>query len=202
MLGALVLHGCSSSVQPTHHYALRVLTERQASSPEARASLAVPTLEVLGAYDTDRIVYRASPYRLDYYEYHRWASTPSLLLSEHLRRAYERTGLFEEVTLDRVPSTSAVLEARLLALEEVDVTPSKWLGRVALDLTLRDAGSGAVLFSREFTREEPLQQQRPEALAAAVSVALEQIVGASARALALAADAATAGPREPACATD
>ena len=36
------------------------------------------SLETEAGYDDERIVYRTTPYRLDYYQYHRWSAPPGV----------------------------------------------------------------------------------------------------------------------------
>ena len=67
------LAGCAGKVPETRYYQL-------ASPPRAPNTgdqiLVVEPLVTDAAYDDDRIVYRISPYRLDYYQYHRWTGAP------------------------------------------------------------------------------------------------------------------------------
>jgi ABC-type uncharacterized transport system auxiliary subunit len=137
-----------------------------------------------GAYDTDRIVYRLSPYRLDYYEYHRWSAPPGLLVADYLRRAYAQTGLFREVVAEPTSDGEWVLAGRLVALDEIDESAERWQARIALELSLRDARTGAAVWSAAYERREPMPERNPEGLARALSDALARIVTDSAPALA------------------
>ena len=51
----------------------------------------------IGAYDDERIVYRITPYRLDYYNYHRWSAPPGTIVGNYLEHALERSGQFRAV---------------------------------------------------------------------------------------------------------
>src|SRR5690606_23752573 len=148
--------------------------------PAAGAALIVTPLVADAAYDTDRIVYRLSPYRLDYYEYHRWAASPGLLLANYLRAAYARAGLFRVVTAERQSESHALLTGRVTALEEVDDSPERGHAHVALELSLRDAESGAHLWSATYERRDPMPERSPEGLARALSGAIARIVADSA----------------------
>jgi uncharacterized lipoprotein YmbA len=61
----LALAACAGKVPDTRYYQLAA-PEAQAKQP-GEASIAIEPLTTDGAYDDDRIVYRVTPYRLDYY---------------------------------------------------------------------------------------------------------------------------------------
>jgi len=137
--------------------------------------LAVEPLEVDEPYDDDRMVYRENPYRVDYYHYHRWSASPGALVSRHLERALAASGRFAAVLRDQdARGVTFILGGRLLALEEVDLSKRRWVGRVALELALRDAASGDVVWTRRLELTEPVTRQSPEGVARAVSRALDR----------------------------
>lgn len=181
---------CASTPPETHYYQLVVSHPPKPAPASADIVLAIEPLAVDGAYATDRIVYRRSRYRLDYYHYHRWSAPPALALAEYLRQAYARTSLFALVTVEPTAAPrTATLRGRIVALEEVDESDTRWLGRVALELALFDPASEEPLWSGTFLEEEVLPEQTPEGLARAISVALERIVHQSSGPMARAAAA-------------
>jgi hypothetical protein len=68
-----------------------------------------------------------------------------------------------------------VLGGRIIAMEEVDESPTRWIGRIAVELTLKDARTGALLWTRKLVEAEPLTEQSPEGLARALSAAMARI---------------------------
>lgn len=182
LLGLAV--ACGSAPPATHYYQLAIPAAERRAPPAPGIALAIEPLAVDAAYSTDRIVYRRSPYRLDYYHYHRWSAPPALHLADVLRDAYQRTGAFERVTLEAPDSPALELRGRVLALEEVDESESRWLGRIALELSAVDARTGELLWSESFTEVEPLAEQTPEGLARSLSVAVQRIVQRSTPAIA------------------
>jgi ABC-type uncharacterized transport system auxiliary subunit len=176
---AFLCSGCFGSVPDTHYYTLRTPSE-VAARPNSKATLLVDQLEVDAAYEDERIAYRTSPFQLQYYNYHLWSASPSVHISDYLRNAYEASGFFSQVSRAPTPDAAVVLTGRVTAFEEVDKTKNDWLGRVALKLWLRNARTGALLWSEEFREEEPLRKRNPEGLAAALSIAMARIVRQSA----------------------
>ncbi len=167
-------------VPQTRYYQLAAPAPAPALAPADRAPrdglvIAVEPLSADDAYQDERIVYRTGPYRLDYYEYHRWSAAPGVLVAGYLERALERTGRFRAVVRELSPDADVVLGGRVVAIEEVDESPTRWIGRIAVELRLEDARTGAVLWVRELAETEPLAVQSPEGLARALSAAMARI---------------------------
>lgn len=163
---------CGGTLTETRYY--------QLAQPDAKAQggsdiLVLEPLATDAAYDDDRIVYRTTPFRLDYYHYHRWTSTPGVMVGNYLEQALETRGTFRAVVRERTPDAPAVLTGRVLAIEEVDHSRTEWLGRIAVELVLSDAHTGAILWTERIDESEPLRQQNPEALAQALSTAMSRI---------------------------
>ena len=177
--------GCGGKLPETRYYQLAVPDARPRSGESV---LVLDALATEAAYDDERIVYRTTPFRLDYYQYHHWASAPGAMVSSYLEQALERSGRFRGVVREVTPDAPVVLAGRVIAIEEVDRSRTEWLGRIALELMLTDARSGEALWTEQFDETEPLRQQTPEGLAQALSVAMQRIVGRAAPVIAELAD--------------
>jgi ABC-type uncharacterized transport system auxiliary subunit len=173
-----VIAACAGKLPDTRYYQLAAPT-----SQAARGDLviALEPFETDSGYDDDRIVYRATPYRLDYYHYHRWSASPGVLVGNFFEQALERSGRFRAVVRDGSP---LVVRGRVVAIEEVDQSKTRWLGRIVLELALVDTRTGATLWSQDFEETEPLRIQSPEGLAQALSIALGRIAATAAPAIA------------------
>ncbi|MFO7181674.1 MAG: ABC-type transport auxiliary lipoprotein family protein [Pseudomonadota bacterium] len=177
---ALFVASCGGPVPDIHYYELVVLQSARPPASDPRLVLVIQPLEVDAAYESERMVYRVSPYRIDYYHYHRWSAAPALTVADHLRKAYARTGKFRRVVLEPASRAELVLGGRLLALEEVDVSEESWYGKVEIELVLEARETGEIVWSRTFSERERMDRRSPEGLARALSVALDRIVAASA----------------------
>lgn len=178
---------CGGKLPETRYYQLAPSSEAKARGGDQ--VLVLEHLTTDGAYDDDRIVYRTSPVRLDYYQYQRWSSAPGVMVGNYLEQALERSGKFRAVVRDLTPDAPAVLSGRVMAIEEVDKSKTEWLGRIVLELQLTDAKSGETLWTDQVEETEPLRTQTPEGLAQALSVAMGRIVHQAVPAIAEAADA-------------
>jgi ABC-type uncharacterized transport system auxiliary subunit len=116
-------------------------------------------------YATARLAYRSSPYRLDYYTYHRWASDPRALVRTAIRDYFERAATGT--------GTPFEIEGNVRRFEEID-DPSGWQGALALDVKV--AHGGAIVLQHAYSETEPAEARNAEAVAAALSRALKRIL--------------------------
>jgi ABC-type uncharacterized transport system auxiliary subunit len=173
LLIAAACAACGGKMPDTRYYTLAP------PATQARGGDAVLVLESFhtdSAYDDDRIVYRTTPFRLDYYQYQRWSSAPGVMIGNYLEQALEHSGKFRSVVREMTPDAPVILTGRVLAIEEVDKSKTEWLGRIVLELQLTEARSGASLWTKQIEEIEPMRQQTPEGLAAALSIAMSRIV--------------------------
>ena len=178
----LALSACGS-VPPTHFYRLSPARAEPAGQPIAGV-LAIQPLDADAVYTDDQILYRTGKTRVDFYGYHRWISPPAVQLSDYLRDALARSGLFKRVQSRVDGGAEAALAGRLIAFDEVDVSESQWMGQIELELWLEDVRSGAAFWSNRYAVAEKISQRDPEGLALALSAAMQRVVDLSARELA------------------
>jgi len=188
----LALAACAGKVPETRYYQLAAPQQAAQPGDASEPSVAIEPLTADGAYDDERIVYRVTPYRLDYYNYHRWSAPPGTMLSNYLQDAFSRSGRFRAVVHEPTESVPVTLGGRVIAIEEVDQSKTSWVGRVAVELTLTDTITNKVLWSQRFDETEPLAAQTPEGLARALSAAMARITR---RALPAVADIAVTAQR-------
>lgn len=169
----LIAAACGGKVPATRYY--------QLAAPAAEAgargdlTLVLEPLTTEAGYDDERIVYRTTPFRMDYYQYHRWSAAPGVMIGNYLEQALERGGRFRAVVREQTDQTQVVLGGRVVAIEEIDTSKTSWTGRLVLELTLSDPKTGAMLWTEQFEEREPLAEQTPEGLAQALSRALGRI---------------------------
>ena len=183
---AFALTACAGKLPETRYYQLA--SPATPAPSNSGVALVVETLETDNAYDDERIVYRLTPYRLDYYNYHRWSAPPGTLIGNFLEAAFEASGRFRSVSRDTNSEAPVILGGRVIALEEVDKSKTSWVGHAVIELRLTDATTGDVVWSQQFDESEPVKDQTPEGLAQALSKALDRIAK---NALPLIADHAT-----------
>jgi len=174
--------GCSL-FRATPHIRYYTLTLTGAPPTHLEAPVVVGGFLADEPYATARMAYRSSPYRLDYYTYHRWAADPRNLLHATVRDYFERGGASDGLPFE--------LEGNLRRFEEVD-DAAGWQGALTLDVKV--AHGGAIVLQRTYRESEPAEARNPEAVAAALSRALQRILDQVAADVA-AAHPAGAGPK-------
>jgi uncharacterized lipoprotein YmbA len=173
-------------VQVSAAVALLVLTIAGCAAPSRAPRIAYYTLAVPGeppralpdgvemgaftasdVYATPRLAYRTSPFRIQYYVFHRWAAgspeeeVPAAILDY----------LGPEVG---APGDSAIeIEGHIRRIEEVDDGAER-RGVVSLELTARRGDRK--LLERSYEESAPAGEGTPEAVVAAMSRALGSIL--------------------------
>ena len=133
ILLAFALGGCAGKLPETRFYQLAASPTKAPATGDV--TLVLETLSTDPGYDDDRIVYRANPYRLDYYQYHRWSASPGAMVGNYLEKAFESSGKFRAVVRELSLDAPAVLGGRVIAIEEVDTSKTSWRGRIAVSYT-------------------------------------------------------------------
>jgi len=186
ILFEVLLGACGGKLPETRFYQLAATSAP--AEPTGGVTLVLEPLSTDPAYDDDRIVFRTTPYRLDYYQYHRWSAAPGTMVGNYLEQAFESSGKFRAVVRELSPDAPAVLGGRVIAIEEIDTSKTSWRGRIVVELTLTEARTGVVLWTEQFDESEPLATQTPEGLAKALSTAMARIAARAAPAVADIAD--------------
>lgn len=98
VLGFLFLEGCSS-VPLTHYYTFP--PDLNPSVPAATSTyplvLALEPFDAEGPYAQEKIVYRDSPYEVNFYEYHKWLRSPEKLATDQALKLIAATRMFKRV---------------------------------------------------------------------------------------------------------
>ena len=160
---ALLLNACSFASRglPDNRYYTLTVPGKPTGRLAGRVKLGAFSIDE--AYKTARMAYRSSPYRLDYYSYHRWAADPRSLLAA-ASRDY----------LEQAESEGPPIEVRahIRKIEELDDSGG-WQGVLAVDLELRGQG---IVVEKSYAESEPARERSPEAVAEAISRALGKIL--------------------------
>ena len=176
--GLLLVAGCGK-IPPTHYYAL------DAGLPAAPASTSLPFDVAVARFHTpqllaqDRVVYRTSPQRVDYYNYHRWSGAPADLVTDLFLTRLRRAGLFRSVSsLQGGPKADYLLRGTIEYLEEANSAEGV-SARVALTMEAQDMKTREVVWSGKGSYEKPVSDRTVEGvvreLNEGVHQSLEQI---------------------------
>ena len=172
ILWSVVLAGCSitQSKQEVHYYALSLPSGNTVSATTAQttASLVVRPFTAQQPYNRDRIVYRSSPYQVDFYHYHRWVSKPADMVTTLTRHALQQSNLFSTV----YPTPDTPADIRLGGVvrqcEEIDQAQS-WQAVLSIDVWLSRSRNASPFWFETYTATQQATKRNPAAVAEAMT---------------------------------
>ena len=153
------LAGCGRVRYPAY-YTLNLPSPPDPPAPEnVRTSIAVREFQSPDYLRQGPIVYRTTPEEIGFYEYHRWAADPRMLVTsaviDHLRAG----GQFSMVSMyDGRPNNDYVFSGRLEKLEEVDYQAGVKV-EVAISAQITKVATGATVWSNAVSETRPVSQR-------------------------------------------
>jgi ABC-type uncharacterized transport system auxiliary subunit len=153
------LTGCGGKIRYPSYYTLNLPPAPDPAAQETgRTSMAVREFQAPGYLRQGPIVYRSTPEKIGFYEYHRWAADPRMLVTNAIIDRLSARGQFSTVSMYHGSSDiDYVFSGKLEKLEEVDyeggvnveVAMSAQITRAATGTTVwRNAVSEAGTVSR------------------------------------------------------
>jgi ABC-type uncharacterized transport system auxiliary subunit len=175
---ALTLSNCGG-VPPTYYYQIDYDYTSGENSSVLPLTLALGQFGADVLYESDKIVYRDSPYEVQFYHYRRWITQPEKLVTEKVFRQYRAAGRFQRVV--RIPSVYKVdyiLKGRITAFEEWDEGDS-WFGVVTIEFQLHSLESNELVWEKAISEKTAAQQKDPANVVKAISESLKKVVDQS-----------------------
>jgi ABC-type uncharacterized transport system auxiliary subunit len=163
----LAMAGCGGA-HPMQYYQLTVPAQGAHGEPNpSGVSLALGPLVASHLYREDRIVYSAGTQRMGTYEFQRWTEPPAEMIEEVMLRELRASGRYREVSLQRSSSRADyILHGRLYDFKEVAGEPLQ--ARVTMEYDLKDAKSGATVWSHYYNHDEPVGGKDVQAMVTAL----------------------------------
>jgi ABC-type uncharacterized transport system auxiliary subunit len=130
-------------------------------------TLLVGPLRASHLYREDRLVYSTGSVEMGAYQVHRWAEPPTEMMRELLWRSLRQSRRFSAVYLLSSNSRGDFLvQGNLYDFKEV--SGSSLIARVSLGLELRDIKTGAIVWTHEYTHDEPVSGKDVPAVVSAL----------------------------------
>ena len=169
LICAFVVAGCGAA-RPAKYYQLTLPPDTAADPPPGDV---YPFTILMGPilsshlYREDHIVYSSNDENMGTYEYQRWAEPPTEMLQEVLFRALRSSGHYRSVYAERSSIRGDyLLHGRLYDFKEVSGAPM--VGRVSLDLELRDTKTGTTVWTHLYNHDEPVDGKNVSSVVAAL----------------------------------
>jgi len=154
-----VLSGCGRVRYPAYYTLNLPAPPDPPAAENVRTSIAVREFQSPNYLRQGPIVYRTTPEEIGFYEYHRWAADPRMLVTsavvDHLRAG----GQFSMVSMyDGRPNNGYVFSGRLEKLEEVDYQAGVKI-EVAISAQITRVATGATVWSNAVSETGPVAQR-------------------------------------------
>ncbi len=159
LLIAIALSGCGRVRYPAYYTLNLPAPPDPPAAENVRTSIAVREFQSPGYLRQGPIVYRTTPEEVGFYEYHRWAADPRMLVTnavvDHLRAG----GQFSMVSMyDGRPNNDYVFSGRLEKLEEVDYQAGVKV-EVAISAQITRVATGATVWINAVSETRPVSQR-------------------------------------------
>jgi ABC-type uncharacterized transport system auxiliary subunit len=154
-----VLSGCGRVRYPAYYTLNLPAPPDPPVAENVRTSIAVREFQAPNYLKQGPVVYRPTPEEIGFYEYHRWASDPRMLVTsavvDHLRAG----GQFSMVSMyDGRPNNDYVFSGRLEKLEEVDYQAGVKV-EVAISAQITRVATGATVWSNAVSEVGTVSQR-------------------------------------------
>src|SRR5271157_3886499 len=172
---ALLMSGCAGKVRYPNYYTLAVAPTKQPASSGAHqsATLAVRRFDTPAYLRQGRIVYREAPEQIGFYEYHRWASDPGVVVTTGVIDSLRSTNLFSVVgPYAGQDHPDYLLSGRLERLDEVDYKSGVQV-EVKLSAQLVNVRTGAPVWAGAVTQTSEVSDRNVNSVVVAMSHAVQ-----------------------------
>jgi len=162
------LCGCGS-VPQTKYYQLTTPGEADSTPADAPLpiTLLVGPLRASHLYREDRLVYGTGSEEMGTYQVHRWAEPPTEMMQELLWRSLRASHRYSAVNLLTSSSHGDfLLQGNLYDFKEV--SGSTLAARVNVELELREMKTGAIVWTHDYSHDEPVNGKDVSAVVAAL----------------------------------
>jgi len=159
ILVALLLLGCTTAAEKRYFQLHIPPPQNAAKTPSIPRTVMVKNALVEKAYDEYRLVYRYSPYQLDYYNYEYWIEKPSRMIRKVVADYLRKRNVFTRVLHGNANDAAQwFIEPSVAALEEFDRN-RHWYAHLAMTIHIRDKITGRILVSHSFNRMDRLSRR-------------------------------------------
>jgi len=170
----LLLSGCAGKVRYPNYYTLATApTKQPATNAHQSGTVAVRRFETPAYLRQGRIVYRQTPEEVGFYDYHRWAADPGVVVTAGLIDSLRSSNLFAFVgPYDGHDSHDYVVSGRLERLDELDYNGGAQV-EVKLSAQLVNVRTGASVWAGAVTQTSSINTRNVNSVVVAMSTATQ-----------------------------
>ncbi len=177
---SIFLSGCMSS--PSKKY-FQLHIEEDLADVKAREQrsgsvpdkiILIEVIEVEDIYNDYRLVYRSSPYELNYYSYSFWVRRPDKMIRDGIFDYLKISHLFSNVIYRFAEGDpDYILRAKVDVLEEYDLR-NAWYAHLKMELEIIDFKTDKPVAFHRFDHRKRLTERKVERVPSAISSILKE----------------------------
>ncbi|MFC2157098.1 ABC-type transport auxiliary lipoprotein family protein [Acidobacteriota bacterium] len=173
LLLVIIGHSCMSS-PPKRYHQIYLPENLSVSTVKIEKTLYIDRVGSSQIYDNFEIVYRDSPYHLNYYSYDFWAQKPGEMIQDTIYNYFHENRNFLRIYRDLLKGDpDLILKARIRVIEEEDHEDA-WFARLSMEIEIRDFNTDEVIVFHEFEKLRKLPEMDIDHLSEAISHILEE----------------------------
>jgi ABC-type uncharacterized transport system auxiliary subunit len=154
-----VLSGCGRVRYPAYYTLNLPAPPDPPVAENVRTSIAVREFQAPNYLKQGPVVYRPTPEEIGFYEFHRWASDPRMLVTSAVVDYLRAGGQFSMVSMyDGRPNNDYVFSGKLEKLEEVDYQAGVKV-EVAISAQITRVATGATVWSNTVSEAGTVSQR-------------------------------------------
>jgi ABC-type uncharacterized transport system auxiliary subunit len=140
-------------------------------------TLRLQELDIEEAYNRPQIVYRKSPFSIQYYVYRVWAVKPTRMLTDLIYKHLLTANLVSSIVrrFDEGQKPDFALSGMIEAIEEYD-SEELWFAHLAVRFQLTRVSDGRIIYTRRFDNRKRVFQHEPEYVVRELSALMEFIM--------------------------
>jgi len=173
-----LLVNCGSMPQTFYYRIDYKIEELRNGNHAIPLTLGISQFDTDVLYEGDRIVYRQSPYQVQFYHYRRWVAPPKKIVTEKVLKQFQASGVFANVV--RIPSatkTDYTLKGDIQAFEEWD-EGGGWYGLVAIEFKLQNTDL-EIVWQKMLSEKTIIEKKEHIEIVKAISQSLDKVVKSS-----------------------
>jgi ABC-type uncharacterized transport system auxiliary subunit len=171
----LLISGCVGKVRYPTYYTLSTAPAMKPDpgTPHWKAAVAVHRFETPMYLRQGRIVYRAAPTQIGFYEYHRWAADPGATVTTAFIESLRSANTFSTIApYDGRDRPDYLISGRLEKLDEVDYG-SRVRVEAKMSAVLTNLRTGAIVWSGDAADSSNVDRREVDSVVAEMSRAVQ-----------------------------
>ena len=173
----LILVNYCGTVPDVHYYLIDYLYKPvNVKNAKHQVVLGLEKFTTDPLYESDRIVYRDSPYEAKFYNYHRWITSPTRIVTGKVIEQFSTSGAFKQVvSFPHVSNVDYLVRGTIKAFEEWD-EDDEWYAHVKLHFELVKVDHNTLLWQDILMKKTKVVQKNPIELVRSLSISLQACI--------------------------